>query len=375
MKKQLNILQIIVQNKMRSGGAIQMFHLARELDRRGHTVTAVYNANGRIEEDFRGFDRTGIDLRFLGMSRVKFSRRSFEEIRSLRSIITAQHYDIIHAHKGNAVDLSVLATLGLDIPIVTNRGVNVPLGFFQSLKYRTSKIRRIIAVSHHVKDIMASTGHIDTAKISVVYGGVDTTAFSPGIASTIRREFSIPENMTVIGYAGSALPRKGIQYLLDAFSILCRARGNVALILAGVAESDMSNYLVPDDIRSRIYPLGFRTDVPNCMAAFDVFVFPGIQDEGLTGTVREAAAMGLPIITTDVAGNRELVTDRENGIVVPVKNANAIAAAVLTLLDNPETARMYGAKAREFVESRMSNDVRVDAIEKIYYDIVSSRRP
>ncbi len=371
MKKPLNILQIIVQNKLRSGGAIQMFLLCRELVRRGHRVCALYNGWGSIPDDFAVFENTGIDLRFSAMNRLKLSGRSFDTIRSLRKIIKEERFDIIHAHKGNAVDLSWCATLGMDIPIVTNRGVNIPLNYFQSFKYRSRKIKRIIAVSQAVKDVMVSTGRISPDKINVVYGSVDTDRFDPSISSSLRDEFSIDGNKRIIGFAGNPHPRKGLGYLLEAFvHTVADAYPESVLVLLGISSDNLDQYNIPDTLRKRIYPLGFRRDVPNCMAAFDVFAFPGIHGEGLTGTVREAAAMQLPVVTADIAGNRELVQDGTSGIVVPVQDSFRLSDALIKLLENNDLAGEYGNQARKFVETHMTNEVRAARVENIYYSLL-----
>lgn len=370
MKKPLNILQIIVQNKMRSGGAIQLYQLSRGLVERGHRVTAIFNGEGRTAGDFSDFERSGIDLHFLSMSRLKPTKQSLDTIMELRAHIRSCDYDIIHAHKGNAVDLVMCATIGMNITIIANNGMSTPLHFFQGLKYRSPKVKKIIAVSKAVKDVMVKTGHVEPDKIQVVYGGVDTTAFNPSVRSFLRKELAIDGNGKIIGYAGSALPRKGLEYLLRAFADLAPRHPDSVLVLAGVRERDLAGNTIYESLRERIYPLGFRTDVASCMGAFDIFVFPGIHDEGLTGTVREAAAMGLPVITTDVGGNGELISDRYNGLVVPVKDSGKLAEAIDFLLADEETAQTFGRRSRQFVEQYMSADVRIKSVEDIYYNAV-----
>jgi L-malate glycosyltransferase len=376
MEKKLNILQIIVQNKLRSGGAIQMFLLCRELVRRGHKVCAIYNGKGRIPEDFAVFEHSGIDLRFIDMNRLNLSKRSLDTIRALRKIIRDEKFDIIHAHKGNAVDLTWCATLGMHIPIVTNRGVNIPLNYFQSFKYRTRKVKRIVAVSQAVKDVMVKTGHIHPDKIQVVYGSIDITRFDPSIPSTLREELGIGSDKKVIGFVGNPNPRKGLRYLLEAFQdTVAPAFPESVLVIVGVSANDLHQYpVIPDHLRGRVHAIGFRRDIPNCMGAFDVFAFPGIHGEGLTGTVREAAAIRLPIVTTDVAGNCELIEDGVRGLVVPQKDSKKLGEALIRLLQNEDKSREYSANAREFVETHMTTEVRAETIESLYYRVLEENR-
>ena len=370
MNRKLKILHIIVQGRLRSGGGIQLYLLAKELVNMGHHVCAIYNKNDVVEDDFAVFENTGINVKFFAMARAKLNKSTLMIVKQLRSFLKKEQFDIIHAHKGNAVDLVWLATTGLNMNIVTNRGVISPLDFFQGFKYRTKKLKRIIAVSRAVKDVMVETAGIDPEKVSVVYGGVDINEFKPGIVSTIRREYNISEDQKVIGYVGSALPRKGLKYLIEAFEILNEKYKKLVLLLVGVTHNDLKNYRVKNILKNSVIPAGFRKDVAQCMAGFTVFAFSGTADEGLTGTVREAAAIGLPVVTTDVGGNSELICNNKNGLVVPKKDPQALAAALEFLLENREKAEMFGKNAREFVVQNMSSEVRSQAIEKIYYEIV-----
>ena len=347
-----------------------MFQLSKELSRRGHSVCAMYNNRDFIADDFNVFENSGVDLKFFDMGRLTFKINTLKTIFNLRNFIIENKFDIIHAHKGNAVDLAVCSTIGLNIPIVANNGVNIPLNYFQSFKYRTDKVKKIIAVSKAVKEVMIKTGNVQPYKIDVVYGSVDTDIFNPQVRSNLRQELSIPEDISIIGFAGNAHPRKGLEYLLRAFEIFGKKYKNTILVLIGVSTGEMEKYPVEKNFQTRIFPLGFRKDVPNCMAAFDYFVFPGIRDEGLTGTLREAAAMGLPSVTTDVAGNNELIFNNINGLVVPVKDSEKLSRAVTFLLENPEKASSFGQKAREFVENNMSIKTRTDSIEKIYFNLL-----
>ena len=352
-----------------------MFRLSKELVRRGHSVYALFDDDPDYRNHFAIFDGSGIDLNFLRIRRVKPDITTFKTVKKLRSIIKDRRFDIIHAHKGNAVDFVWLATIGLDIPIVANIGAAFPVNYFQSFKYRSARISRIIAVARAVRDVMVETGKIDPGKIEVVWGGVDTVQFRPGIQSTLREEFSVPGGKRVIGFVGNPSKRKGLQYLIEAFEQLAGKYDDIVLMVVGVNDRELGDFTISNETaKSRIIPCGFRKDVPNCMAAFDIYAFAGLVNEGLTGTLREAAAMELPIVTTDVAGNAELIHDNHSGLAVPPYDASALARALEFLLDNKDKAVQFGKKARDFVVNNMTNELRVDKIEKIYYDILAEKQ-
>jgi len=363
----MKILQIIAQHKLRSGGSIQMQRLACTLKQRGHDVYAIYGFHPDFQDDFKIFSGSDVRLDFLDMDEsFRPNQKTLKSIYRLRTILKKEKFDIIHTHKGTATDIIFAASLGLDVNIIANRGMSCPLDFWNSFKYRSSKVKKIIAVSEQIKEIMVKTGKISPEKINVVYGGVDTTLHSPSINSSLRSELSVPDHTKIIGYAGSALNRKGLSYLFEAFKMVLQHHKNHILVLAGVNREEFNRFHVDPTTADYIYPIGFRKDVNNCMAGFDLFVFPGITDEGLTGTVREAAASGLPVISTDVGGNREIVTEN-TGLLVPPCDAERLTKAMRFLIENPKIAADYGRNARDFVLKNMTDQIRCEKIEKIYF--------
>ena len=105
-----------------------------------------------------------------------------------------------------------------------------------------------------------------------------------------------------------------------------------------------------------IHVLGYRNDAPALTAACDVFVLPSTKREGLARSLIEAMAYGVAPVVTDCGGSPELVVDGVSGIVVPVRDVPALAAALKRLHDDPELRRRMGAAARE----RIRNDFRIE---------------
>lgn len=368
----MKILQISAQYKLRSGGALQMARLSAELSKMGHNVTAVYNINDKFAVDFEKFKWEKTKLKFMDLPKFTLKTHPVKCLLKLRKFLKKEKFDIIHAHKGRAASLISFASIGFNVNLVSNRGVINELDFWNSLKYKSKKLKRVITVSQAVKDVMVKTGNLNPDKINVVFGSVDTEEYKPGLESSLRDEFKISEDTRVVGFVGNSGPRKGLKYLIEAFEIVNKRIPKTVLVLAGVDSAGLKDYTIADYLKEKIISAGFRHDGPNVFNGFDVFAFSGIAEEGLTGTVREAAACGLPIVTTDVAGNRELIYDKENGLVVPMRDSDSLAEAILYLLGNKEKAIEFGQKARSFVEKNMSNEVRASKIESIYKEILHS---
>lgn len=368
----MKILQIIDQGAIRSGGAMQMSLLAKELVKRGHDVTVVFRKTEDKIDDFKIFDNSGVKVRFFNTKRLKLKKETVKNILDLREFIKKEKFDIIHSHKGGDLNYLMFALIGTKIPVIGNRGMSNRLDFFNGFKYRTKRVFKTVAVAKEVKRIMMESGKIPDNKIDVIYGSVNIDDFRPGRESSIREEFSIDRDKTVIGYVGSALPRKGIQYLLKAFEELCEKRENLILLLVGITKETLGNFEISERIKDKVVAAGFRRDVANCMGGFDIFVFSGVEDEGLTGTVREAGAMGLPIVTTDVAGNKELISNMETGILVNKADSEDMGKGIELLLENNELREKLGKNVREFVVENMSMKVKADKIEVLYKEALES---
>ncbi len=371
----LRIMHLTTMNRIRSGGPMQLQRLAVEQALRGHRVVAVFGNNPRFRDDFIELTMHGVDVRFLNFDGFRPTRATCRAILALRRLVRAEPFDVVHVHQGPALDLLLCATVGIGIPIVANRGMSAPLSWRNAFKYRMSRVSRIVAVAENVKEVLVTSGAIDPGKIDVVYGSVDTDVFRPGVRSSLRRELGISRRQRVVGTLGSLGSRKGIPELLEAFAGLRCEYADTVLVVVGASDAEMArrNYVIPRSIRPFVYLVPFRPDAPNCLAAFDVFVFSGTRNEGLTGAVREAAAMALPIVTTEVGGNRELIRHGKEGWVVPTEDSDALCRGIAHLFRCPDLARRLGACAREAVRAKMTDDNRCDAIIRIYREVIGAR--
>lgn len=153
----------------------------------------------------------------------------------------------------------------------------------------------------------------------------------------------------VVGMVGRLVVEKGIVELLEAFEQLHRAGSRARLVVVGPTDPGKADAL-PDDLITRatdhgVVFTGQRTDMPECYRAFDVFVTASWR-EGFPRSAMEAAAMGLPTVASDIRGNRQVIDHDVTGVLVPVRNADAIAAAVSALVDDADRRSAMSAAAR-----------------------------
>jgi glycosyltransferase involved in cell wall biosynthesis len=192
-------------------------------------------------------------------------------------------------------------------------------------------------------------------------------------APAARASLGIPEDAFVIGCVANYRPRKGIEVLVDAMGLLpadCPAQ----LLLVGHMESSrLEKRIARSRARDRIRRLGHRRDAPSITAASDVFVLPSTKREGLARSLIEAMAYGVAPIVTDCGGSPELVVDGQSGIVVPVDDAPAIAAALERLYRDAALRRRLGAGARERIGTRFRIEDTIAQTLALYREIVGER--
>lgn len=370
----MKILQMIAMGRVTSGGAHQMIRLANALFKKGHQVTALFHYDPAVSiDELKQYFLPGVQVDRLPLPAVKPGIKAIKALLGFRKYIRHHQFDLIHSHKGRASDYAIFGTLGMDIPVIANRGVTNPLNPINSLKYKHNKVKKIIAVSEAVKKVLVETGNISPEKIEVVYGSVDLEEFNPDTVKDLRSELGIPKDAFVIGFVGNAGERKGLPYLIEAYARYRQQFPKDILLLVGIDPNHPINQQLTEKFGSGVIILPYRRDIPACMKTMDLFVFAGYKEEGLTGTVREAAAMGLPIICTDVAGNPELIHHMETGILVSMKNSDKIYEAMVLLRTDSDLANRLGKNARQFVQRHMSIEVRTSKILSIYQQALQSR--
>lgn len=198
------------------------------------------------------------------------------------------------------------------------------------------------------------------ARTSVVYNGVDTAAFRPGRdGGRVRRELGIPSDALVIGSVARLTPWKGQHYLLEAFARTAADMPKAVLLLVGGRLLDSDSYerklrrmAAQTGLARRIVFAGHRADLPEVLAAMDVFVHTATEKDTCPLALVSAMASGLPVVAFDIEGVREVVRDGFEGLLAPRADASSLAEALLrTYRDLRLRERLGGASRRRAEES------------------------
>jgi sugar transferase (PEP-CTERM/EpsH1 system associated) len=289
--------------------------------------------------------------------------------------------DIVHTRNLATLDCQFVAALagvpgrvhgehGWDVIDVdgTNRKYNLLRRFMRRF------VQRYIPLSVELDDWLQRTVHVRPDRIARIYNGVDTERFSPA-----RREILAADQPIVIGAVGRMQTVKDQPTLARAFVRLngmfpaLRGRLRLNMIGDGPLRSEVERVISEAGLSAQSSLAGARDDVPEQMRAMDIFVLPSIV-EGISNTILEAMATGLPVVATRVGGNAELVVDGETGVLVPPSNSDALAQAIGAYVTDPVRARRHGAAGRQRVLRDFGMDRMLDRYMAVYDGLLSPRR-
>lgn len=213
-----------------------------------------------------------------------------------------------------------------------------------------------VAVSEHVARTNRRALGVPAERTTVIHRGRDPELYrpaSPERRTALRGDLGLGEDERVILNIARLLDRKGQHELISAMPEIVRAQPRARLLIAGEGpeRAALERAVADLGLDSRVTLLGTRQDVPDLLAVADVFVTPS-HYEGHGGSLIEAMLAGLPIVATDTPPHRESMEPGVTGLAVPLRDPAALAAAIVSLLDDPERAREMSAAAREAARAR-----------------------
>ncbi|MGH7334851.1 MAG: glycosyltransferase family 4 protein [Candidatus Rokuibacteriota bacterium] len=363
----LRILQLYPKDDYFTGAAVQLRELAAGLRGRGHDVVVATRPSSVWAETARQLDITHYPVRMA-------SEVDLRSVRHIARIVRTHRIQVVHAQKGKARTLAMLAGLFVRIPVmILNRGVSFPLDSFNRLGYVTRRVTAIVAVCESIKRSLVAAG-VPPEKIEVIYSGTDTDRFHPGVdGSAVRKELGLGADHVLITQIG-VRSRKGNDDVIDAMvRVTAQAPHSRLLIVGARRPASLEERAHARGIGAVVRVLGYREDIPEILQASDCCVDASWAGHGLTGTLREALAVETPVVATDLEGNPELVRQGVTGLLVPARDVPALADAILQLVSVPDRARAMGRAGRALVLAQFSTRVKVERTEALYRRLLGAQ--
>ena len=349
--RKLNVLQVcdhLGWEGSRMHGVKRLFAwMIPRFDRERYNVSLVSLRKKDLSEET--LDSFGVDITYLHKS--KFDPATLP---ALLKVIDRKQIDILHLHGYGATTFGRMAGGMRRIPTILHEHANLTdTPWFQ--KVADTCLEPLtdiaIAVSASTAEFVVTARRIPAEKVKVVYLGVPLEEFSRFRSrdeiGAARAELGIAPDEFAAGTVTRLHESKGNSYLVDAARLVIndRPRAKFFIVGEGPLREPLEQQARALGLGDRFVFAGFARDVARVVSAFDVSVFPSLW-EGTPLTVFEALAMGQPIVATDADGLLDVLTDDRDALIVPKRNSEALARAIVRLMDEPETRARLGAAAR-----------------------------
>jgi glycosyltransferase involved in cell wall biosynthesis len=314
------------------------------------------------------------------LSPCSFISYFYQNIRDIVSICRKHRVDVVHCHLSDAEFVGILAgwLQGVDRIITTVHYPALlperkPGDIRNHLRILATRILyrlvdAVIAVSNDTSDQLKSLFHVSPDKIHVIINGIDVKAFhatqpADGTYLSVRAS----PGQRIVTSVGRLMPPKGHGYLIEAIPCLLESFPNLKLLLAGDGDlrESLKHLSQRLNVDQHISFLGSRNDIAEILAITDVFVLPSVS-EGTSMALLEAMSAAKPIVATDIPGNRAILKDKHNCLLVPPGDAEKLAEAIAWLLDHSDMAAGYGKQAYQDVNQSYNIDQTVSRLMALW---------
>ena len=371
--RKIRILETIRQGQV-GGGETHVFDLVKSIDKSKFEVEVLSFTYGPMVQKL---NELGVKTHLIPTLKP-FDFTVWKEIKEL---IKNGKFDIIHAHGTRAASNVFYAAKKLHIPLIYtvhgwsfHDGQNSIIRKVRELSegFLTKKANLTIAVSHsNEQDGKTKFGLKNS---TVIFNGIDPEKFNSlnSDYSEIRKEFQIDSNKTLVGYLVRMTYQKDPLTMIKAIQSVIEKEQNIHFLMVGNGEllEDTKNLAKSLNLMNYISFSDFRSDIPDILKAIDIYCLPSLW-EGMPIGLLEAMAMGKACIATGVDGTKELVETNKNGILIPKKDENALANAILDLHKNQNKRMQLGENARNYVKGNFSLQEMVTKIENTYFRLGS----
>ena len=344
------------------GAELMMLDLATELRSRGHAVLPIGLANGTgwLGARFEAADFT----------QASFELRrpiDFAAVRQLTSLLTDFGANVVHSHEFTmAVYGAAAARRANARHVITMHGGLYYAGALRrrlAMRWAARRSDALVGVSVATATELQRTLGVTPPRLQIVPNGIPLRT---GARDRVRIELSIAPAELLIVAVGNLYPVKGHAVLLDALATLRDHRGwSLAIAGRGEEEAALRARAAAAGIAERVHILGFRNDIPDILAAGDIFAMPSLS-EGLPLALVEAMSFGLPIVVSRVGGIPEVVTDNVHALLVPPSDVGALAAALRALIGDPARRSRLGDSARTRARRDYAIATMADRYERLY---------
>jgi glycosyltransferase involved in cell wall biosynthesis len=345
--------------------------LAQHLDRSRYRidVVACFRKPGMPEQTHEQLRQLGVDI-----DTVPYSLSMDDTVAYLARKVA--DYDIVVSCQNVADIYPALERAHLRPPLIEHGGL-----VSEALAGPKHFTNRYVGVCRTIRDAAASKMAGREHHALEIPSMVDLSAFKPGERPMLRTELGLAEGVPLIGWIGRLDSKKRVEDFIEAAAIVHRQRPDAQFVVVGGPDAFMPNYadrlrMLADErhLNRNLRFLGDRSDIPAICAALDIFVWLS-RGEGMPHVIAEAGAAGLPVIATPDNGALQQIEDGVSGLFVPHENPQAVATAMVRLLDDKPLRRRLGGALRHTVATRYSVQAIIPQWAALFDAVLAERQP
>ncbi len=331
--------------------------------------------------------QSGLRISEVNMTRKITPLKDLAALWNLYRLLKREKPEMVHTHTPKAGLLGMLAAQLAGVPVRLHTVAGMPLlerqGLIRKVLVVAEKLTymcatRVYPNSQAMMQLIESHRYCSPKKLKVIgngsSNGIDTSIFDPQLFTSqvkhdTRASLGIFADDIVYCFIGRMVADKGVKELVEAFVKINHHNRSTKLLLIGPFENDLDplDQSTVDKILNHpsIIWKDFQADVRPFLSISDIFVFPSYR-EGFPNVVMQAGAMNLPCIVTNINGSNEIIHQEENGIIVPVKNSEALQDAMEQLTHNPALRKTLSMNARQMIVSRYDQHYVMNELLKEY---------
>lgn len=370
----------LVCERFESAGATIVALYPQSSDKGGIKQLQKLNLQSRVQ---RLFGRRIESLYYSFKFAVHFLRFRWPIYRAIRHQIGLIKPDLVHLNNGARTDTAgILAARAHDIPSVGHVRTFGKVSSLGVIAVRSVKV--FLCISNAVRDQLVEYG-IETSRCVVVPNSVDATRFDESDSNTpdIRSEFGWDRSDTVFALIGRIVAWKGQDFFIQAVYEARNSDRTIRGLIVGNDDgasgkddyfSRLKSLVIELELEDSVRFAGHRTDIPGIMKSADGVVCPSSLPEPFGRVIIESMAVGTPTIATAAGGAMDIISDAENGLLVPVKDSSALAGALLRLTPDADLPRKLSAAATQTVANRYTVKRHVDRVCDIYRTVLEQQQ-
>ncbi|MBZ0094043.1 MAG: glycosyltransferase family 4 protein [Sulfuricella sp.] len=349
------------------GQEIRILTEAQGMIARGHRVTLLTPPGARI---FQAARERGIPV-----EAMPFEKKTLKGVLAMRRWLSDNACDVINTHSSTDSWLVALAQIASArrVPVVRTRHISALVSTSWTTRWLyASASDHVVTTGERLKIALEERLALPPGHATSIPTGIDLNRFSRAAIKSggaIRSKLGIPADAPVIGIAATLRSWKGHDYLLEAFTGLAEKFPSTHLLIVGDGprRQHLMERIAATSLTGRIHLIGHREDIPDVLAAMDLFALPSYANEGVPQAIMQAMAMELPVVSTTVGSIDEAVENGITGYLIEPKNTLQLEEKLTVLLGDEALRRQMGEAGRARAQARFSLDAMLDAMEKVFY--------